>query len=333
MTERFELYLADVSRRLHRIDENRRTEIVAELRAHLILSQRSGIDELGMSEEESARAALRSLGATRNVAEDLVRQETGTSTRSSWRLVRWAILADLAFTWSVLLISLSPGSYLGPSSLAVVALLMPLAPAIFAVAVNRSRRWLLFPMAASVLLSGLLCAVVGSSSWYAGRVAAATASLGPDHTHEAWLRRLDRELALAKSGAEGLSRDPNPYRYLNGYRAPKWVESESRFVLAYIPVSLPGPTTRQLQDMPVPTVAEAARLWRTHGREWVAQLERQRADGLRPASEWPRLGDFLRMMLLDASLRIVQLAAVNGLILAWFKRRRHRLTRRDPHLA
>ncbi|AIE84710.1 hypothetical protein [Fimbriimonas ginsengisoli] len=335
MNERFEAYLGAVDRQMAgQVDAERRAEVLAELRSHLVLSHRAAEEELGIPETEATRLALRGLGAAQNVAEDLVRHLTGETSRPIWRVAALTITLDaIAHILLPLILPLIPAHYHGLfgttemlwSSIAVLAA--------FIWSAIRSRRWLIRPVAISMGLGALLMFLVALVPAYQSGVEGAMKRAGIDVSKETALKQFDHDLALAAAGSEGFRRNPAAYYDPNfkGYMAPQWVKVTTGMQFPYLPFIVDIPSSPSLVYSPNRTVEGAAHDWVANGAAYVASLRRMRQAVLSggDSSVLTFAGQTLSMFL----LRVVPLAIVNGVILALFKRQRRRRIARDPFLA
>lgn len=293
--ERFEEYLGEVDKRMAgRVDEFKREELIAELRSHLALSLRAGEEESGMERPEAVRASLRGLGAPEIVAEDLIRQVTGRSSKSSWRLARWPMGLDLLayFALPAVLLCL-PLVYRDPSLLAISGWLGLVSLIWFCRAVHVSRRWLIKPMATAILGGFVAYYAICFSPQYQSLQREAMSKVGaaPDKSEQ--LAELEAKLKLAQLGAPGLRSNPALFlRGQEGYAAPMWVDSSMSYEAPYSPATVQLSTERILTLGRVRTLQEAEHAWKLDGEKWRSQLLQEREQILRPTAgplDWQML--------------------------------------------
>lgn len=169
MKESIETYVASLDAFLaKRLPPQKRKPILDEVRSHLLLATKEGMAH-GETEEASAARALREFGDVNEVAENLIRQHTGVNTTSAWRLAKvpiWlystsvaVVIISLVLQWlypNFFMLRLQQPVYLIVEACLLGALLM------FGIAVAKSRRWLVVPLATVVLIGCVATLLVRS---------------------------------------------------------------------------------------------------------------------------------------------------------------------------
>jgi hypothetical protein len=189
MTKHVEEYLSDLRARLSkRLSKVRAEELVSEVQGHLILAVRD-LTASGSSEEDAERTAVLQMGSSKVLAHDLILQETGITTKPSWRvaLVPLIILVGaltLEVCWPIL------GRLYAEHVFLVETVMMKAALLAFIIAVIRSRRWLLAPYLAVFVLCALAMGTMRTVFW---------SGAFPDVKMFALLKSKDTQVSEAKA--------------------------------------------------------------------------------------------------------------------------------------
>jgi hypothetical protein len=321
-----ERYLEEVDSRLSKhVPQDRRQEILSELRSHLHLSFKDLMLDGSRSAEEAEAEAVRSLGDPRDVADDLRRREAGHDTESVWKLAKLPVAA-LLVGWAFLFVMFGVNEFgtWTPRLNEVYEWVQMLVLPALVFAVWRTRRWLIKPIAwtiaATFVLGIAIFIPIGrlqeprAQQWAAQQTAT-----------------IDRELAAYRAAAAG---DLSAVREGDAYKIPSPpMEAPVMSVvrLPYLPVEFTLPeSSRPWVTLGVSSSERHARQeWELHGQKVIAAKEEERAAILQTS---PGLSVRTLALMAGTSLyRIAFLAALNWLVLAvagWtrtLRRRRHRL--------
>jgi len=315
MNEPLELYIKQLDEKLMQsVSATRRAELIAEIRTHLEMS----------AKDVPTEEALQRFGTAAQVADDLVYQERGYRSKPAWRLA--AVPAVLYFASFCLLplLLMATGLMWYLHSYVWIWIYVPLLVLItFTVSAYRSRRWILGPMVAVVAISFVLTVAIQTIPSYRHQVdrqitypASVVAELKGQRTEAI------HDLELANLGYSGFQSDPSRFRVGNQYKAPTVTFVQSVGPAPFLPFNIRRPAE------PVPTMGkyatkqEAALQWQEAGAALAASLKRVLAANGHPTffQRTPfQLWNFVALPMVE---RLVVLALVNALILAWFAKRK-----------
>ncbi|HEY3782232.1 MAG TPA: permease prefix domain 1-containing protein [Fimbriimonadaceae bacterium] len=324
MSTPIDQYLLAIEKKLkQRISSDRRTQIINEMRAHLTIAQKELMAQ-GLAEEGASRLAVQRFGESEVVAGELVRQHTGVNTKSAWKLVWLPLLLLVAST--VLFVALYlPGRhfYWYPVSRGLQALSL----VTFLAMVARSRRWLLTPMIAALLVLSISSACLAAWVGFGAPNAASSKS--------AQLAILDQreqirgELAYAHAARMAVEEGkPVPfgavYRANNGLPESKapLVPVLNRQVNAYMVWGMPvSVNTRDIVDLdPAEPGVDAVAIWRRDGAAAEAGLRdlREEFDHYASAVSSEKFDAmFFSNSLKRQMVGAVRMALVNAFVLAF----------------
>lgn len=342
MSNRLESYLEDLRGRLVRHFEPKRLdEVIAEMRSHVTYSARDAQAELGMEADEAMRSALAALGPVETVAEDLVHQHRGGTTKSEWQVVKVPLILYVISSFVLPTLFLVFGLF-PVYQFTIPGKLMAYMPTVvlltFMIAIWRSRRWLVKPMVLGILGCYVAASALPLIPGYAETV---SKQFGVDPNYQQKrLAQIDQELRMVELGAKGYleSRDafqaPDSSARLGSQRYffPERIANTWMVPVGLLPFHMPIPSTpivRLNDDVWNPKHADK---WTQHGaayrEEWLwkerSELLAGRLEGFYPG--W-------RMGLYIYGSQVATLALANVAVLAASNRRRRRRARRDPHLA
>lgn len=330
---RTERYLAELERRLEKqVPPERRAEIIAELRSHLHFSALAEM-EMGCTKAEAEARAMKQLGATASIAEDLALQLTGRSNRSAWHLAAVPFALDGVAHYVIpLAIALLPISYQSTSPYLAMLWTAPFVLVTFIWSAMNSRRWLMGPMIASLFFWWTLSLVVASSTPFRSAVVSAVKVSGGDPEGKEYKAMLEKRLALARDGVAGLQANPARYRADGAarYSGPMEIDVYSRIPAPFLPTLMEGPHEKRMVLNAGMSYEEALVAWEKSGASYRRELERERdRAGQLPSLQQLIQGSYWGMLCIGG-LRLMILAFANLLVLAFFSARRRIRDRKEP---
>ncbi len=322
MSSLIDTYLEDLGQRLSpHVSPEKRDEILMELRSHLLMSRRAAIEELELSEEEADTIALRLMGFSELLAEDLVRRESGVESKPAWRL---ALLPMGLFALAQIVpwVFSTRGSYelfwisdwLNYGSLLA-----------FVWAVWRSRRWLIAPIAVvlTVCVAGVFLTMMLAppAIWFGVSKGEALAG---------YRRQIVEATEQIRAGELAMKGDLSAVGTGDGFAAPELGTIQNSFSLPYLPFAIRGGDSAWYGRGTQPAAAAAQEKWKAHGAGYLAQLKEQiRNDkqGIELLSNTgaPKPGDFnLSIFVVTFAYQMLVLASVNTGVLALSNRWRRK---------
>lgn len=336
MNERFDEYFDDLNVRLApHFELNRRKEVLAELRSHVTYSARDAQEELGLTLEEATKSALRAIGPVESVAEDLVRQHRGGTAKSVWRVLRvpLALYVFHSVIFPVIDIAMR-GRLSSPSSVTgQLYVWLPTTILIaFGIAVWKSRRWLIKPMAMIVAAAYFFGMIWTMTPAYRAMV---NYGYGNPQYQAAHLKLLDAQLEMVNLGGNGYLTAREKFKSSEGgglFFYPEKVPANAQYRLPFAPISVPiasAPVVRLLSGTWDPGRAEN---WNRYGAEVRGDLLETRQTVLQGAERVLIIGGWGHI-LVTLGIQMGAFSLINLGVLAASNRRRRRRIRRDPHLA
>lgn len=337
MSNRLELYLETLRKHLGRhFEPSRLDEVIAEMRSHVTLSARDAERELGLEADEAVRSALLALGPVETVAEDLVRQHRGGTSKSVWQVARLPIAL---YTIPFLLLTLNalatgiPGVYDQPILGRIIGLMPTLALIAFAAAVWRSRRWLVMPMFAATLGCYLLGTLGWSIPGYRQVISRNEVKAVSIRSMDDRLAEVDRQLRMVEMGAKGYLENREAFRLpgSNWFYVPEPMMMAHRVPVAFLPMTVTLSSRMSTTLSERPWNSDLAENWTQYGAAMRDQLVEQRLSITN--EQKPTVGIIWSVSAFIVGSQIAVLGLTNLAVLAASNRRRRRRVRRDPHLA
>ncbi|MEZ0324487.1 MAG: hypothetical protein ACAH95_01155 [Fimbriimonas sp.] len=302
---------------------DRSAEIVRELQSHLWMSRQGAIEELHMLPEEADATSLRLMGSPQLLVEDLIRRESGVESKPAWKLaivpIVFLVISQAAPWWF---------SFTGDFERYWIAELLYYPVLLsFCWVVWRSRRWLIAPMAVTLVACTL---AIGAT------MVMAPVSLFYGKSSREALAGYDRELkegATAKLQAERCIRgDLGAIRQGGQFIAPELAPTSGALHLPYLPFSIPTSSEpRWYGQRQYKSLEEAQARWKLYGASYLRQIAQERQMVLDNIAA-VRNDSFLSRvktvrfenLALNLSYHLVMLTAANAGVLGLLKRRRRK---------
>jgi hypothetical protein len=269
-------YLDELEKLLKkRVSKEDLVKMVDEIHAHLLMASRE-LAAAGLSVEEAEAIAVQQFGNSGLVAADLIRQHTGVNTKSAWKLVKWPMVL-LAVSIIMCLGNFSPGVW---SYVYLISRVFQAASLIaFVVIVVRSRRWLLTPMVAALLVvsasGACLLALTSARTTTAGNSRASQLAIVDQMQH---IRDEQNYASRAYLAAESGQPLPNgaAYKANMGLAANKvpLVPTFNRQTSVYLVwgAAMPLSSSDNVTLDPVESGVDATAVWKRDGARALAGL-------------------------------------------------------------
>jgi hypothetical protein len=252
VSSRLEDYVARLEARLARsLPKEKAAQKAAEIRSHLQLAVE------GSSEPDAERKAVLALGSESQLADDLIRAEKGLSRKSIW----WWSLPSILFVAAIYGIVYNRNErgldlqWEGAALFAGVVVL-------FFWSCLRSRRWLVVPVLAAVLVVAFTSVLIESSR---NRLDPAARASRIHQVQLGYEEAQEQLAAVRRLAASAPSNDPD---YL---KAPIPVNVQVRSV--FLPGDIGTRTEPRVGRVVAKTPAEAEALWKANEAAYIAQVE------------------------------------------------------------
>lgn len=330
MSERIDSYLAEIDRLLKRqMPEKLRLERIAEMRGHLHLSSRDLIDG-GVAAEDAEKESLRNLGAAREVAENLIRQQCGYSRRSAWMLALFPILLTLS-SQAFLFVYLPGVPWWENYWIPIMRWAGVPVYLAFAWQVWRTRRWLVAPLSVASVALIVFAAIYmhpDAALYQVGEVS----FVAPSHSLADYRQALHDKLTTMKSDVSSAQHIYS--EVLKGGHSPKGrdgflIPSTSQ---THHNMSLPGTLVQPsfwgrpvwfMQSFPYVDQEGADKQWRDSGTVAIADMSSQVETLEKAYAHWqdgpplnlPWIAYTYGLFLLTFAIHVAMLTGLNWLIL------------------
>lgn len=307
-------YIARLSNRIGRkIPVLEVQDHVQEIRHH-IAECRATLERDGVAPEQAEVEALKQLGSERLIAEGMIREHRGFAVRSVWRI---ALIPSLVLVVAFLVPEAFMIWPITMGAMDVMIWLPAIGTALFVFACLRSRRILLLPMAAVLVLT-----FAGSLLFFANGPSGVTAHAAIER--EKNITGFDREIArlrgdyAAAKSVPASGPIPAAFRSGAGFLAPQVQDSPSYERSIYNPVGWPTPSQRRVVLAPAATEGEARQGWLQSGPAYAHQLandiaeqQSERSYWVQSKGGWDKLGQAAGMGVVFTLQAIAVFAAIN----------------------